>query len=674
MKFLSNKMSKHASKENNLAVHSPNLIQIWHPTKNFNLTPYDVMPFSHRRVWWKCTVGHEWQATVGNVSKGSNCPICWRINGASEKAIINRGSLAYRFPEVAAQWHPIKNGDLSPDKVSSRSSRKAWWLCPKGHESHQAISSRAAGIGCPKCGLKKQADSLRRNTVKRKGSITETHPHLLTEWHPTKNKNISPHQISFGSHESIWWVCKHGHEWQAQLKSRAKGHGCPYCSTQSSRLEIRLLCELRILFTEVIWRKRFPPYECDILLPELSVGVEVDGFIWHKDKPEQDRQKNKLLAEQEVELIRVRGAGLPKVAEHDIYYKETEKPLSVIHRLLELLVTRVSNGVIQKKIDEYLSANRFVNEKEYKKILAALPTPSPERSLEAVCPHLLKEWHPRNLPLTPAMFPAFTHKKVWWLCPKGHDDYLASISHRTNGKGCPVCGRESRGASTTRAAIKRSGTVEQNYPHLLKEWNPTKNKTINPNNISPGSKKKIWWICEHGHEWTASVVNRTKQNSGCPVCKREGVGNAIASAAVRRSGSLAMRFPNIAKEWNTLKNPLQTPNDVSPKSNKRVWWICEQGHEWSATIASRTNNNSACPYCNGLLPTDKTSLLSINPSLALQWHSKKNGKLTPADVLPHSNKKVWWLCSRGHEWDAQVSRRSNGQGCPICHKQRRKHF
>ncbi|MGD0170140.1 MAG: zinc-ribbon domain-containing protein, partial [Smithella sp.] len=54
-------------------------------------------------------------------------------------------------------------------------------------------------------------------------------------------------------------------------------------------------------------------------------------------------------------------------------------------------------------------------------------------------------------------------------------------------------------------------------------------------------------------------------------------------------------------------------------------------------------------------PTTKYSLLFCNPVLAREWHPTKNGSLTPSDVSVGSNRKVWWLCSKGHAWPATVS-------------------
>ena len=103
-------------------------------------------------------------------------------------------------------------------------------------------------------------------------------------------------------------------------------------------------------------------------------------------------------------------------------------------------------------------------------------------------------------------------------------------------------------------------------------------------------------------------------------------------------------------------------------SNKKVWWQCLKRHEWETTVNNR-NSGKSCPYCAGQKVNDDNCLQTLNPSLAKEWHPTKNGKLTPNKITVSSGKKVWWQCSRGHEWEAMVNNRSKGIGCPYCHSQ-----
>lgn len=123
----------------------------------------------------------------------------------------------------------------------------------------------------------------------------------------------------------------------------------------------------------------------------------------------------------------------------------------------------------------------------------------------------------------------------------------------------------------------------------------------------------------------------------------------------------------LMKEWNFKKNKDLNPEKLTCGSGKKVWWICFKGHEWEATITSRTRGNG-CPYCsNQKILAGYNDLETVNPSLALEWNYSKNNGLTPKDISSKSNKKVWWRCKDcNYEWKASVNHRSNGTGCPIC--------
>ena len=134
-----------ANSPNNLAVTGPELANEWHPTKNGSLTPLDVTPGSHKRVWWVCERGHEWEALIGDRARGDGCPYC-----AGQKVGADN-NLAVQGPVLAKEWHPTKNGDLTPYDVTPGSGKKAWWLCKRGHVWEVPIYYRTRGRGCPAC-------------------------------------------------------------------------------------------------------------------------------------------------------------------------------------------------------------------------------------------------------------------------------------------------------------------------------------------------------------------------------------------------------------------------------------------------------------------------------------------------------------------------------------------
>lgn len=86
----------------------------------------------------------------GATSKG--CPYC------SGRYSSNTNNLALAIPYLVKQWHPTRNGTLTPESVRSKSNKKAWWKCDKGHEWLAVIASRTAGCGCPICFGRKVPD------------------------------------------------------------------------------------------------------------------------------------------------------------------------------------------------------------------------------------------------------------------------------------------------------------------------------------------------------------------------------------------------------------------------------------------------------------------------------------------------------------------------------------
>lgn len=196
------------------------------------------------------------------------------------------------------------------------------------------------------------------------------------------------------------------------------------------------------------------------------------------------------------------------------------------------------------------------------------------------------------------------------------------------------------------------------YPELIREWDDEKNGDITPDMLSPQSNKKIWWKCSRGHEYQSTVSNRV-YGSGCPYC----AGKKILIGY----NDLATLFPKPAEEWDYEKNGNLTPNRVTSGSNKKVWWKCSKGHVWQAAISIRAKQGHNCPYCSHQrVIYGETDLATVNPKLAEEWDYEKNGELAPNQVMPGSDRKVWWKCSKGHIWQAAISSRNNGSGCPYC--------
>jgi hypothetical protein len=194
-------------------------------------------------------------------------------------------------------------------------------------------------------------------------------------------------------------------------------------------------------------------------------------------------------------------------------------------------------------------------------------------------------------------------------------------------------------------------------PELIKEWHPTRNGKLSPNDVTANSCRMVWWMCrkDASHVWQARVFHRNK-GTGCPYC---------SGRRPTKDKSLAALYPKLTEEWDKAMNGDLSPWETTVQSNRKVWWRCPEDHRWQATVYSRTRG-CGCPYCAKKLATEYNNLRDKSLYLAEQWHPTKNGDLTPDDVLPFSKKVYWWRCDQGHEWQASIAHRYNYPGCPFC--------
>ena len=143
---------------------------------------------------------------------------------------------------------------------------------------------------------------------------------------------------------------------------------------------------------------------------------------------------------------------------------------------------------------------------------------------------------------------------------------------------------------------------------------------------------------------------------------------------VDKENCLALLRPNLVLEWDSEKNKPLTPFDVSCGSNKGAWWTCRNcGESWLASIVNRSKltKPTGCPFCSSppLRASCKNNLEIRFPIIAAQLHPTMNGDLVASKLLPFSNKKLWFVCENGHEYEmCLASKTKGGQGCPKCFK------
>ena len=222
------------------------------------------------------------------------------------------------------------------------------------------------------------------------------------------------------------------HEWKTSFNMRVQGTGCPKCNSGKSAPELRVYCELKTVFPDAENRKKILGREVDIYVPELNLGVEYDGWYWHKDKAKLDREKNRAL-EDEIVLLRVREAGLEKLSESDILESREEMPLDTMKEIFRSILANplLEVSKYERAIEDYLERDGWAATYEFDKIQFERNGVVYERSISFLFPEIASQWHyEKNHPLVPEQFTPSSRKKVWWKNHKGQE-WQADVLSRT---------------------------------------------------------------------------------------------------------------------------------------------------------------------------------------------------------------------------------------------------
>ena len=536
----------------------------WDKNSELGLYPDKLTCGSGKKVWWKCSKGHEWEAKVADRNRNHGCPYC-----SGRKAIASENDLFALNPELIGEWCYEKNS-IDPSTIKSNSHIKVWWKCKNEHIWEAIVKNRINGHGCPYCAGKKAYPG--------ENDLFTKYPNLVREWHTQKNFSTTPVGVSCYSNQKVWWLGICGHEWQDTPGHRVMGRGCPICNRQNktSFPEQAIFYYLSVHYRDAVngYTKIFPgAMELDIYIPSLKIGIEYDGKAWHNTETALKREKEKFAICQKhgIKLIRI---------------KETEKETDL----------STCDFIIYCDMDLNLTINKLL------RFCSITTDVDVDRDRYIIL-----------------------------------EGYLSS---------------------------KRKSSFAIKFPNESKEWHPTRNGTLTPNMFSWGSSEKVWWLCTKGHEWQMPI-NERSQGNGCPYCSNHRVWYGY--------NDLQTQNPTLSKEWHPNKNLPLSPSDVLCTSTYRAWWVCENGHEWENSVRERTRGRG-CPYCsNKKVLRGYNDLATTNPTLCLEWNYERNGEITPTTVTAGSRKKVWWTCSKcGFEWQTQITIRNRGSNCPECAKQKRK--
>lgn len=335
-----------ATPNDNLTVHNPPWLAEWDYDRN-TIAPTDVkLKSSAVKVWWRCPQNpdHSYDAAPSDRARGNGCSYC------AGKRVDTTNSVAGRAPHLVGEWDHERN-DRSPDEVAAGGDYRAHWVCSKDpeHRWQATVASRVTlGVGCNICGGKTPGDHNRFDL--------HAPAFLVSQWHPTRNGDLRPADVTIASGKRVWWQCRDcSHEWEVPVRSRTTPRftGCPMCAPViRSRIEINLACEFAYLFPDdtdprqatVLDLGERKPHSVDILLSGPRIAIEYDGSATHNDpkRAAADIKKTRLLEARGYRVIRIRAASLPPLDPDIEVVTETDartvKPTvdAVLDRILNL--------------------------------------------------------------------------------------------------------------------------------------------------------------------------------------------------------------------------------------------------------------------------------------------------------------------------------------------------
>lgn len=221
--------------------------------------------------------------------------------------------------------------------------------------------------------------------------------------------------------------------------------------------------------------------------------------------------------------------------------------------------------------------------------------PKPGESLGDLCPHLTAELHPMlNGDISLFAIKPGSPRKLWWVC-EAHGSFEQMVALRSQGNGCPTCGKLSSAASRRRP--KPGKSLGEVHPHLVVEFHPALNGDTTIFDVKPSSRDKLWWTCGV-HGAFEQAPQKRSIGQGCRLC-----GNLAVAAAKRRpkpGESLGDLFPHLVTEFHTSLNDGLTIFDVKPSSSDEVWWVCREHGEYKQTPGLRTRTGAGCDGCKAI--------------------------------------------------------------------------
>ena len=464
-------------------------------------------------------------------------------------------------------------------------------------------------------------------------SIAYTHPSIANEWHPYKNGDLTPADVTSGSNKTVWWLLpyddprtgKHwSFEWKARVADRClRGRGCP----QLANIKVE---------------KGFN--DLGSLYPKLSQewDYELNGNLTPYD----------IIAGSHEKYHWIHSFDDPKTGKHwDFRWVATVDSRTHLGRGCPQL----SNQKLEVGYNDLATTN----------------------------PEIAKLWdYEKNDNLTPRDIIRGSKKKYHWIYPYDDPKTGKHWDFRFEASCCDVARFKTCPQLAGKKIEKGFNDLATTNPRVANLWDYSLNDGVSPSDVMEGSSKEYHWIYPYddpktGKHWDfrcKAKINDVRKWSRCPQLEGKQI-----EVGFNDLGSL---YPEIAEQWDYELNGSATPFDVFAFSNKYYNWVYpyddpKTGKHWVFKWREKVSNRVNFPTCpfiiNRALRVGFNDFATLYPELAKEWHPTKNGNLTPSDVCGAPYLNVWWLYSYDnpingkhfeYSWKAAIVNRVKGTGCP----------
>ena len=269
----------------------------------------------------------------------------------------------------------------------------------------------------------------------------------------------------------------------------------------------------------------------------------------------------------------------------------------------------------------------------------------------------IRNWQQNGIPLKNVTYGS--GKKVWWLCPKGHE-YQATLLHRSQGTNCPHC---NSGRQTSFAEQATYYYVKKVFPDAISRYKEIFDNSMELDIYIPSIKLAIEYDGEAWHR--ADKIEREIKKYR--ICQENGIKllrlKEKMTDDARYTADEFLSVEGNMYEHDQLAQVIRFLLDrIDPETN--IWTRRKPIFHSSVDINIRRDEMEIRSY---MTDTKSSSFGELFPEIAEEWHPIKNKGLTPFKVLPYSDIKAYWVCPNcGHEYQATIGHRTIGTSCPKC--------